>query len=273
MDLAGKTVAVTGAAGGIGAALCRAFHAAGTAGIAALDLDLPGAEAVAAPLSGLALRVDVGDEEALREAISSVEAQLGHIDIFCSNAGVDDGEGLEGLATSTSNASWERSWAVNVMAHVYAARALLPGMIERGEGYLVNIASAAGLLSQLGHAAYSTTKHAAVGFADSLAISHGDDGIKVSVVCPQYVDTPLLPGFDERIIAAVGDDVMSADATAAAILAGIVEDRFLILPHATAGDYFRSKAADYDRWIAGMRALRRRAKDPSLLLKPSLKKE
>ncbi len=261
MEIMGKTVAVTGGASGIGAALCHAFHAAGATGIAALDLDLPGAQAIVAPFSGLAIDVDVGIEEALSGAISQVEEELGPIDIFCSNAGVDDAEGLEGLATSANNESWDKSWTVNVMAHVYAARALLPGMIERGEGYLVNIASAAGLLSQIGDAAYSTTKHAAVGFADSLAIRHGDDGIKVSVVCPQYVDTPLLPGFDERIIAAVGDEIINADEAAVAILNGIREDRFLILPHPKVGNYFRSKAADYERWIAGMRTLRRRAKD------------
>ena len=201
MKVAGKTVAVTGAAGGIGAALCRAFHDAGAAAIAALDLDMRGAEAAAAPLSGLAMGVDVGNEEALRGVIDRVEAKLGPVDIFCSVAGVAYGDGPGGLVTSAANENWETSWAVNVMAHVYAARALLPGMIERGEGYLVNVVSAAGLLSQIGDAAYSTTKHAALGFAESLAIAHGDDGIRVSVVCPQYVQTPLLQEFDQGIIA------------------------------------------------------------------------
>ena len=260
MKVAGKTVAVTGAAGGIGAALCRAFHDAGAAAIAALDLDMRGAEAVAAPLSGLPMGVDVGNEEALRGVIDRVEAKLGPVDIFCSVAGVAYGDGPGGLVTSAANENWETSWAVNVMAHVYAARALLPGMIERGEGYLVTVVSAAGLLSQIGDAAYSATKHAALGFAESLAIAHGDDGIRVSVVCPQYVQTPLLQKFDQGIIAAVGDDIISADETAAAVLAGVGEERFMILPHARAGDYFRGKAADYERWIAGMRGLRRKAK-------------
>jgi len=145
MEITGKIVAVTGAASGIGAALCRAFHAAGAAGVAALDVNLAGAEAVAAPLSGLALQADVGDEKALSGAIGEVEANLGAIDIFCSNAGVDFSEGPDNLATAASNESWQASWDVNVMAHIYAARALLPGMIERGQGYLVNVVSAAGL--------------------------------------------------------------------------------------------------------------------------------
>ena len=260
MEVAGKNVAVTGAASGIGAALCRAFHDAGAAAIAAFDLNLPGAESVAAPLSGLPVGVDVGNEKALCGAIDGVESEHGPIDIFCSVAGVAYGDGPGGLVTSATNEDWQTSWAVNVMAHVYAARALLPGMIERGGGYLVNVVSAAGMLSQIGDAAYSTTKHAALGFAESLAIGHGDDGIRVSVVCPQYVDTPLLEEFDAQIIAAVGDGVISADETAAIVIAGVREERFMILPHAGAGDYFRGKAADYDRWVAGMRGLRRKAK-------------
>lgn len=260
MKIEGRTVAVTGAAGGIGAALCGAFHDAGAGAIAALDLDQPGAEAVMAPVSGLAIGVDVGNEEALGRAIERIQSELGPVDIFCSVAGVAYGDASGDLVTSATNENWQTSWAVNVMAHVYAARALLPGMIERGEGYLVNVVSAAGLLSQIGDAAYSTTKHAALGFAESLAIGHGDDGIRVSVVCPQYVQTPLLQEFDAQIIDAVGDDIISADETAGAVLEGIREERFMILPHARAGDYFRSKAADYERWIAGMRALRRKSK-------------
>jgi NAD(P)-dependent dehydrogenase (short-subunit alcohol dehydrogenase family) len=261
MKITGKIVAVTGAASGIGAALCRAFHAAGAKGVAALDLDQAGANKVAAPLSGLALQADVGNEESLIAAIGKVKAELGSIDIFCSNAGVDFAEGSGNLATATSNQNWQTSWDVNVMAHVYAARALLPGMIERGDGYLVNVVSAAGLLLQLNDAAYTTTKHAALGFAESLATSHGDDGIKVSAVCPQYVETPLLPSFDERVIAAIGDDVISADDVAAAVLAGIREEQFLILPHPKVADYARSKTADHERWLRGMRSLRRRALD------------
>jgi NAD(P)-dependent dehydrogenase (short-subunit alcohol dehydrogenase family) len=259
MEVNGKTVAVTGAASGIGAALCRAFHTAGAKGIAALDLDQAGADAVVAPLSGLALHADVGNEESLIAAIGKVEAEFGSIDIFCSNAGVDFSEGAGNLATATSNQNWQISWDVNVMAHVYAARALLPGMIERGEGYLVNVVSAAGLLLQLNDAAYTATKHAALGFAESLAISHGDDGIKVSAVCPQYVETPLLPSFDNRVVAAIGDEVISADDVAAAVLEGIREEQFLILPHPKVADYARSKAADHERWLRGMRKLRRSA--------------
>lgn len=259
MEIEGRVVAVTGAAGGIGAALCRAFHGAGAGAVAALDLDADGADAVAAAFGGLALGVDVSDEAALGAAIDKVARQLGPIDIFCSNAGVGFGNGPGGRAASASNRNWEASWAVNVMAHVYAARVLLPGMIARGDGYLVNVASAAGLLSQVGDAAYSTTKHAAIGFAESLAITHGDDGVKVSVVCPQYVQTTLLGGIDAAFIAAVGDPVISADEAAAAVVAGIREERFLILTHPQVARYFQAKAADYERWIEGMRTLRRRA--------------
>lgn len=257
MEIAGKVVAVTGAAGGIGAALARAFHGVGARAVAVLDLDEAGAARTAAPLSALALGVDVSDEPALCDAIQNIESTLGPIDIFCSNAGVGFGDGPGGSSTSADNRVWEKSWAVNVMSQVYAARALLPGMIARGDGYLVNMASAAGLLSQVGDAAYSATKHAAVGFAESLAISHGDQGIKVSVVCPQYVQTPLLDGLDKGLIQAVGDPVISADAAAETILDGIEAERFLILTHAKAAMYFRNKAADYEAWIAGMRALRR----------------
>ena len=255
MEIAGKVVAVTGAARGIGAALCRAFHAAEAAHVAVLDLHLNAAAEVAEPINGLPLAADVSNEAQLVEAIRRIESDRGPIDIFCSNAGVGFGGGPTGVA---DNRAWERSWAVNVMAQVYAARALLPGMIERGEGYLVNMASAAGLLSQIDDAAYSATKHAAVGLAESLAISHGDRGIKVSVVCPQYVQTALLQGLDKRLIEAVGDPVISADDAAATIIDGIRAERFLILTHAKVARYFRNKAADYDGWIDGVRALRRR---------------
>jgi NAD(P)-dependent dehydrogenase (short-subunit alcohol dehydrogenase family) len=205
----------------------------------------------------MALGVDVSNEAALVAAIQRVEQALGPIELFLSNAGVGFGDGPGGLATSAANELWEKSWSINVMSQVYAARALLPGMIARGEGYLVNMASAAGLLSQIGDAAYSATKHAAVGFAEALAINHGDQGVKVSVVCPQYVQTPLLAGLDPRLIHAVGDPVMSAEAAARKILAGIRDERFLILTHPEAGSYFQNKADDYEGWIKAMRALRR----------------
>ncbi len=251
MKLNDKTAVVTGGASGIGAALARRFADEG-ARVAVADLNEEGAQRVADQVQGLALACDVTREADIQNLVARTEQHFGPIDVFCSNAGVCFGE-PDGAASAT-NAQWQTCWDVNVMAHVYAARAVLPGMLERGSGYLLQMASAAGLLSQIGDAAYSATKHAAVGFAESLAIAHGDDGIRVSVICPQYVATPMLGYAD-------GDDgggqpgLLSPREVADKVVAGLAEERFLILPHPEVDEY-RLHKADYDRWIGGMRRLR-----------------
>ena len=193
MQVAGKVVVVTGGANGIGRALCEVFHRAGAAKVIVADLDFASAEAVAASIGGAAFKCDVGQEKDIRHVIEETERQFGPIALFCSNAGI--GGGFDPLSENAGGASdepWARSWAIHVMAHVYAARHLIPRMKTRGGGYFLNTISAAGLLSQVGSPAYSTTKHAAVGFAENLAISHKADGIRVSILFPQGVDTNMM---------------------------------------------------------------------------------
>jgi NAD(P)-dependent dehydrogenase (short-subunit alcohol dehydrogenase family) len=254
MDLAGKVAVVTGGAHGIGRALCRRFAAAG-ARVCVVDRDAAGAVAVAGEIAGLGLACDVRDEAQLRGVVAETERRIGPIDLFCSNAGVAYGDGGPG-ATDGANENWQRCWDINVMAHVYAARAVLPGMIGRGGGYLLQTVSAAGLLSQIGDAAYSTTKHAAIGFAESLAISHGDQGVRVSVVCPQYVATGMVGVPDDSDYGA-RPELMSPEHLADLVVDGLAAERFLILPHPEVADYRRRKCEDYDRWLGGMRKLRR----------------
>ncbi len=254
MRLKGKTTIITGAASGIGAALARRFAAEG-ARVVVADLDGDRAHAVAQQIGGLGLACDVTREADIQALVADTETHFGPVDLFCSNAGVFHGE--PGHAASASNAVWQHCWDLHVMSHVYAARAVLPGMIARGSGYLLQMASAAGLLSQIGDAAYSTTKHAAVGFAESLAISHGDQGIGVSVICPQYVATPML-GYSDGETAADHPGVLSPSDVADAVVRGVAAEQFLILPHAQVADYVLAKAQDTDRWLGGMRKLRRR---------------
>lgn len=263
MELNNTVVLVTGGAHGIGRALCRALHIEG-ARVAVADLDREGAEKVAAEINGLALRVDVAQEPDVIAAVNKTERELGPVDIFVSNAGVAFGDGPDGAA-SAPNEHWRACLDINLMAHVYAARTMIPRMIERGGGCLVNVSSAAGLLSQIGEAAYTASKHAAVGFAESLAITHGDDGIQVCLVCPQAVATRLI-GMDEDNELKEGeggfggndvDGILSADYVADCILAGIQQERFLVLPHPQVTTYFQRKADDHNRWISGMRRFRR----------------
>lgn len=263
MKLKDSVVLVTGGAHGIGRALCRAFAIQGGR-VAVADLDREAADRIAGEVGGLALEVDVGDEAQIVAAIEKTEEELGPIDIFVSNAGVAFGD-AEGGAAAASNEAWKACLDVNLMAHVYAARAMVPRMKARGGGCLVNVASAAGLLIQVGEAAYTASKHAAVGFAESLAVTHGDDGIQVVLVCPQAVATRMI-GVDEDTEVEGGeggfggndiDGILSADYVADCILAGIENKRFLVLPHPQVTTYFRRKADDHDRWIGGMRRFRR----------------
>ena len=253
MQLEGKTVVVTGGASGIGAAITAQFAALG-AKTCVLDV-VPCETSDVGP--HLSLMCDVSDEMALKDALSVVYLKLGSIDIFVSNAGVlSSMEGSEGIGTDTD---WARCWSVNVMAHVYAARALVPDMVKRGSGHFVTIASAAGLLNQIGDVPYSATKHAAVSFAESLAITYGPSGVNVTLVCPQYVATPLI-GLTEADATDV-DTLLTADDIAVATLEAIAEGRFLVLPHPEVQRFAQSRARDHDKWIKGMSDLRARAVD------------
>jgi NAD(P)-dependent dehydrogenase (short-subunit alcohol dehydrogenase family) len=254
MIVGGKIIVVTGGGSGIGRALCERFHRDGASKVVVADRDGAAAEAVAAGIDGDAFTCDVSDEQQIIRLVEETERRHGPIALFCSNAGIAAFDPLPRDATSAPNEAWARSWAVNVMAHVYAARALTPRMAARGGGYFLNTVSAAGLLSQIGGAAYATTKHAAIGFAENLAIVHYDQGIRVSVLCPQGVDTPMLralpKGPQQR------DGVLSAAEVADCVVEGLAAERFLILPHPKVADYLQRKALDYDRWIAGMVRLR-----------------
>ena len=259
---------VTGGGHGIGRALCRRLARDGATVVVA-DVEADAAERVAAEVGGIARVLDVSDEAAMQALVDGVEDEAGPIDLFVSNAGIGFGD-ADGSAASREGGivpvddRWAACWNVNVMAHVYAARALLPRMIRRGGGHLVNVASAAGLLSQIGDAAYSATKHAAVAFAESLAITHGGQGIKVSVVCPQAVATRMIGIEDDAETADGGfggndvDGILSPERVADDIVTAIREGRFLVLPHPQVQNYFQRKAADHDRWIAGMQRFRRK---------------
>ena len=205
MELRDKVVVVTGGASGIGTGLCRRFREEGVRGLVIADLNGDAAAELAAELDGRSVSLDVRDEAAIAAMVADTEAEFGQIDLFCSNAGILNLDGDEYWATSSDNDVWQRNWEIHVMAHIYAARACLPGMIKRGEGYFLHTVSAAGLLTQPYTAAYATTKHAAIGFAESLAITHGDDGVRVSCLCPQAVDTAMLGGTDGGAVPAPAD--------------------------------------------------------------------
>ena len=250
MEIQDKICVITGAASGIGRALCIAFKDAGAKHVVCVDMNGEGAVATAEQVGGTAYAVDVSSEDQIKNMIDSVEQTIGPIDLFWSNAGIAVGGGMD-----TPNDAWQRVWDVNVMSHVWAARHLVPKMAARGGGYLLNTASAAGLLNQIGSASYGVTKHAAVGLAEWIALTHGDDGIKVSVLCPQAVRTEMTRGHEDHVAAM--DGMLEPEPVAQICIEAIREETFLILPHPQVLDYMRHKTADYDRWIGGMRKLNR----------------
>jgi NAD(P)-dependent dehydrogenase (short-subunit alcohol dehydrogenase family) len=254
VELQGSHAVVTGGGSGIGAALVRRLAEAGAAAIVVADIDRAAAEAVAAEAGGLGLAVDVGREEEIDRLVDRAEAEHGPVDLFCSNAGVAGPYG----GPEVADAEWQRTWEINVMAHVWAARRLLPGMLERRRGHISSTASAAGLLANPGLMPYSVTKHAAVAVAEWLAITYGgpESGVGFSCFCPQGVSTPMLETWREedpssRLASASGDTITPEQA-AEALVAGIADDTFLILSHAEVHTYLQRKAADNARWLGGM---------------------
>ncbi|MBX3575168.1 MAG: SDR family oxidoreductase [Mesorhizobium sp.] len=254
MKLTERVVVVTGAGDGIGMGLCEAFVDQG-ATVVVSDVDADAAARTAHRLNATSMQCDVSDERQLQELIDRTEREIGPIGLFCSNAGIGN-LGDPALATSAPNATWQRAWEINVMAHVYAARALLPRMIERGQGYFLHTISAAGLLSRIGDAVYSTTKHAAVGFAENLAITHRHQGIRVSILCPMAVQSAMLVASTGGGTEAV-DGVLTPREVGDIVVDALDKETFCILPHPSVGEYALRKIENYDRWIAGMDKLRR----------------
>jgi NAD(P)-dependent dehydrogenase (short-subunit alcohol dehydrogenase family) len=252
MDVAGRVVVVTGGGGGIGAALCRRFAADGARALVVADLDREAAERVAADVGGTAARTDVTVEEDVQALVRTAVEAHGQVDLYCSNAGIAVGGGPE-----APDEGWQRSWEVHAMAHVYAARALLPAWVERGEGYLLGTVSAAGLLNHVLAAPYAVSKAAGLSFLEWLSIAHGDDGVRVSALCPQGVRTAMLGSAQERT-SFLQAGALEPDEVAEAVVDALREERFLVLPHPEVAGYFQRKAGDYDRWLRGMRRLRER---------------
>ncbi|MDO8907184.1 MAG: SDR family oxidoreductase [Pseudohongiella sp.] len=253
MQVRDKIVVVTGGASGIGKSLCERFAAEGASAVVVADINQAGIDAVAASIADktrvLAIRTDVSAEAEIKALVAQTIEAFGQIDLFCSNAGIFTIGGEE-----VEDEAWDRIWEINVKSHIYAARAVLPGMLARGEGYLLNTASAAGLLSQIGSAPYAVTKHAAVGFAEWLSITYGGRGIKVSVLCPQAVRTQMTANTRGGGVAGV-DGMLEPDALAQTVIETLAEERFLCLPHPQVLTYMQRKTADYDRWLGGMRRL------------------
>ena len=251
MNLEGKIAVVTGAGSGIGRALVVRFKAEGAKHVVSVDIDAKSAGQTADLIGDLSIEADVSNENDLIGVIEKTEEQVGPIDIFCSNAGVGLGKDLY----SATNEDWQISWDINVMSHVYAARHLVPRMVERGGGYFLNTASAAGVLNQIGSATYGVTKHAAVGFGEWLAIHHKHEGRKVSMLCPQAVRTAMYRQGTASSAAAGVDGVMEPDELADVVVRELEKESFMILPHPIVLEYMRNKTSNYDRWIGGMHKL------------------
>jgi NAD(P)-dependent dehydrogenase (short-subunit alcohol dehydrogenase family) len=257
MELSDKVVVVTGGASGIGRALAKRFAAEGARGVVVADLDGAGAQAVAEEIGGLGVATDVGDEQQVVDLIREAQDALGPIDLFAANAGV-----AIGADEQAPEAEWDLAFAVNVRAHVYAARHLIPQWLERGAGYFLATASAAGLLTQIGSAPYAVTKHAAVAFAEWLSITYGDRGIRVSCLCPMGVRTPMTAGDDlATAIVATAGAMLEPEDVASAVVEGLRDERFLVLPHPEVMTFVQRKAADHERWLAGMRRLQARVRE------------
>ena len=251
MRVKDQVVVVTGGASGIGRAMCRRFAADGARKVVVADRDGDGARRVAQEIGGDGRQVDVARESDLVALIEHTETTHGPIALFCSNAGIGIAGGAE-----VADAEWQRIWEINVMSHIYAARHLVPRMAKRGGGYLLNTASAAGLLSQIGSAPYAVTKHAAVSFAEWIAITHGREGIRVSVLCPQAVRTAMTASNPDGVASV--DGMIEPEQVADVVTQALAEERFLVLPHPVVEQYIQRKAGDYDRWIRGMQKLRER---------------
>lgn len=249
MKIAGKNIVITGGASGIGKALAQRFHQEGAKSITVADIQEGPLAEVAKSVGGLAVPCNVAKEADIQNLVARAEEAYGPIDIFCSNAGVVR-YGFE----ETPDEIWQRNWEIHVMAHVYAARAVVGKMIANGGGYLLNTSSAAGLLTQVNSATYSTTKHAAVAFAETLHIRYSDKGIRVSVLCPQSVRTAMTINNINGVASV--DGVLEPEQLADCVVEGMDKEQFLILPHPQVADYMRRKANDYDRWLKGMRKLR-----------------
>ncbi len=247
MEVAGKIVVVTGGASGIGKELAKRFLSEGAAKVVISDVNEEGLNLVAEELGCVAIAANVALEDDVKNLVEKTEKEVGPIDLFCSNAGVAVGSGID-----SANDEWLLSWNVNVMGHVFAARYVVPKMIERGQGYLLNTASAAGLLNQIGGAAYGVTKHAAVGFGEWLAITYGHQGIKVSMLCPQAVRTAMTDNDGAGTKIAAADGMMETSQLADSVIEGLKNESFLILPHPEVLEYMQRKTSDYDRWIKGM---------------------
>ena len=248
MQVKDRIIVVTGAASGIGKAMAQRFHKEGAKLVVCADYNGDGVRAVAEEVDGISFEVNVAVEADIQTLIETVESEHGPIDLFCSNAGISVAGGVE-----VDNDDWQRIWDINLMAHVWAARHLVPKMLARGGGYLLNTASAAGLLSQIGSAPYAVTKHAAVSLAEWLSITYGDQGLKVSVLCPQAVRTAMTAGHEDAVASV--DGMMDPDDVAEACMQTIEAEKFLVLPHPEVMEYMRRKTGDYDRWLGGMQRL------------------
>ncbi|MGA2924462.1 MAG: SDR family NAD(P)-dependent oxidoreductase [Solirubrobacteraceae bacterium] len=259
MELADRHVVITGAGSGIGCALATRIAAERPRALVVADLDEGAAQAVAAEIGAVAVATDVSREAEIRSLVTRARELHGRIDLFCSNAGVTGPVG----GPEAPDDEWQRTWEINVMAHVWAARAVLPEMVARGDGYLLSTASAAGLLTQVSALAYTATKHAAVAVAEWLAISYADAGIKVSCLCPQGVRTPMLDAVLQDPVGAaplLAEGVLEPAEVAEAVIEGIAAEQFLILPHRAVARHMALKAAEPERWLAGMRRIVREAR-------------